>query len=106
MSKSASQTRAVDPTRWLMQGLLLAGLMMALLPGVVRAQEKIIKSHGYSYFGDLKYPADFKHFDYVNPDAPKGGEISIAVSGTFNSLNPYTRKGKATGTHDLRKPVG
>jgi hypothetical protein len=32
--------------------------------------------HGLSVFGDLKYPADFKHFDYVNPDAPKGGKVS------------------------------
>ena len=31
--------------------------------------------HGMSVFGDLKYPADFKHFDYVNPDAPKGGVV-------------------------------
>ncbi|MEM7732499.1 MAG: extracellular solute-binding protein [Pseudomonadota bacterium] len=55
----------------------------------------MIESHGYSFFGDLKYPADFPHFDYVNPDAPKGGEISIAVSGTFDSMNPYTRKGRS-----------
>ncbi|MBZ0123238.1 MAG: extracellular solute-binding protein, partial [Roseovarius sp.] len=58
------------------------------------AQQEIVKSHGYSYFGDLKYPPDYEHFDYVNPDAPKGGEISIAVSGTFDSMNPYTRKGR------------
>ncbi|RFP85570.1 ABC transporter substrate-binding protein [Rhodobacteraceae bacterium 63075] len=58
-------------------------------------EQKIIKSHGYSFFGNLTYPADFEHFDYVNPDAPKGGEISIAVSGTFDSMNPYTRKGRA-----------
>ncbi|MEO0370108.1 MAG: extracellular solute-binding protein [Pseudomonadota bacterium] len=55
----------------------------------------MIESHGYSFFGDLKYPADYPHFDYVNPDAPKGGEISIAVSGTFDSMNPYTRKARA-----------
>ncbi len=50
------------------------------------------KTHGLSAFGDLKYPADFKHFDYVNPDAPKGGRIStIGTSAvlTFNSFNPF-----------------
>ncbi len=36
--------------------------------------------HGMSVFGDLKYPADFKHFDYVNPDAPKGGSFSTIPS--------------------------
>ncbi|SEL15810.1 microcin C transport system substrate-binding protein [Roseovarius nanhaiticus] len=56
---------------------------------------EIITSHGYSYFGDLKYPADFPHFDYVNPEAPKGGEISLAVTGTFSSMNPYSRKDRA-----------
>ncbi|MEQ9260360.1 MAG: extracellular solute-binding protein [Roseovarius sp.] len=58
--------------------------------------ETIIKSHGYSFFGELKYPEDYTHFDYVNPDAPKGGEISIALAGSFDSMNPYTRKGRAS----------
>ncbi len=63
--------------------------------GAARAdQDNIIKSHGYSFYGDLKYPADYSHFDYVNPDAPKGGEISLATLGTFDSMNPYSRKGR------------
>ena len=37
--------------------------------------ERIIVSHGISAFGDLKYPKDFPHFDYVNPDAPQGGSM-------------------------------
>ncbi|NCV67914.1 MAG: ABC transporter substrate-binding protein, partial [Rhodobacteraceae bacterium] len=48
-----------------------------------------------NFFGELKYPADYKHLDYVNPDAPKGGEISIWTMGTFDSFNPYSRKGRA-----------
>jgi len=59
------------------------------------AQDTIIETHAYATFGDIKYPADFAHFDYVNPDAPKGGEISIWAPGTFDSFNPYTRKGRA-----------
>lgn len=59
-----------------------------------RAGEETIRSHGYSFFGDLMYGPDYTHFNYVNPDAPKGGEISIASLGTFDSMNPYTRKGR------------
>jgi len=52
--------------------------------------------HGLSAFGDLKYPPDFGHFDYVDPDAPKGGRLSmIGTAGliTFNSFNGYILKG-------------
>lgn len=51
--------------------------------------------HGLSLFGNLKYGPDFEHFDYVNADAPKGGSISFAAEGTFDSLNPYILKGVA-----------
>ena len=51
--------------------------------------------HGISYFGDPKYPKDFPHFDYVNPNAPKGGEMTIANIGTFNNLHPFVDKGVA-----------
>jgi microcin C transport system substrate-binding protein len=53
-------------------------------------------SHGLSAFGDLKYPADFQHFDWVNPDAPKGGRlatIGTAALTTFDSFNPFILKG-------------
>lgn len=43
--------------------------------------------------GEPKYDADFKYFDYVNPDAPKGGAVSTAAIGTFDSLNPYILRG-------------
>ena len=55
--------------------------------------DPVTVSHGYSFFGDLKYPANFPHLDYVNPDAPKGGEISQWGFGTFDSFNAYARKG-------------
>ncbi len=50
-------------------------------------------SHGLSIYGDLKYKAGFKHFEYVNPDAPKGGDVRLAAIGTFDSLNPFILKG-------------
>lgn len=67
----------------------------ALLAPAAPAQDGVIRSHGYSYYGDLSYPPDYEHFDYVNPDAPKGGEISLFAPGTFDSMNPYSRKGRA-----------
>ena len=77
-----------------------AAAALAILLGVsataeASSHQEIIKSHGISKFGDLKYAADFEHLDYVNPDAPKGGEIAIWASGTFDSMNPYTRAGRA-----------
>ncbi|MEM6441814.1 MAG: extracellular solute-binding protein [Pseudomonadota bacterium] len=54
-------------------------------------------AHGISSFGDLKYPEGFAHFDYVNPDAPKGGTWSgrgTAASNTFDSLHPFILKGE------------
>ncbi len=54
--------------------------------------------HGLSVFGELKYAPDFKHFDYVNPDAPKGGRIVTMGTGganTFDTFNPYILKGDA-----------
>ena len=53
--------------------------------------------HGLAIHGETRYPANFTHFEYVNPDAPKGGEIIInsVSSGGFDSLNPYILKGEA-----------
>ena len=72
-----------------------AGLPLSI-QNSVQAQE-VEWRHGLSLFGDLKYPASFNHFDYVNPDAPKGGRARLFSVGSFDSLNPYTFKGNATG---------
>src|SRR5262245_22896177 len=53
---------------------------------------------GYSVWGQFKYPPDFKHFDYVDPDAPKGGELRLVAGSrisTFDKYNPFTLKGSA-----------
>ena len=57
------------------------------------AEESIVESHGFALYGDLKYPHDFEHFDFVKPDAPKGGNLRLMGFGSFDSLNPYTLKG-------------
>ena len=72
----------------------VAVLFFCLSTNFCLAQSDII-SHGISTFGDLKYEKDFKHLSYVNPDAPKGGEISFWAFGSFDSMHPYTRKGRA-----------
>lgn len=75
-------------------GLLAILLASTLLSAPARAEFR----HGLSAFGDLKYPADFKHFDYVNPDAPKGGRLStIGTEGrtTFDTFNGFLLKGDA-----------
>ncbi len=51
--------------------------------------------YGFAPFGGLKYSENFKNFDYVNPQAPKGGRIKLGVLGTFDSLNPFIIKGTA-----------
>lgn len=50
-------------------------------------------SHGIAMHGDLKYPPGFNHFDYVNPDAPKGGKVIESALGTFDSFNNFIVKG-------------
>jgi microcin C transport system substrate-binding protein len=75
---------------------------MAGLIGTSPANAGEVETHGLSAFGDLKYPKDFKHFDYVNPAAPKGGVYSSTVGqwitnqtpNTFNSLNVWILKGE------------
>jgi len=61
--------------------------------GAANANE--VFNHGISTFGDLKYSKNFQHLDYVNPDAPKGGDVKFGVEGGFNNLNSFILKGIA-----------
>lgn len=99
---------------------LLASSCALLVPALARAQgaspapsaaesaageggtsAAAVERHGLSFFGDLRYPANFTHFDYVNPDAPKGGPFSQLGRTTyynqslttFDTLNPYNQRG-------------
>ena len=96
MTRSRVRAKALPDLR--ARAFLTAGIMLAALAiwgkQVAAQSDEMIVSHGYSFYGDLTYPADYTHFDYVNPDAPKGGEISFAALGTFDSMNPYSRKGR------------
>lgn len=55
--------------------------------------DSVTVSHGIAMHGDLKYPSDFSHFEYVNPDAPKGGAVVQSAIGTFDSFNNFIVKG-------------
>ena len=84
----------MQPTQMRRIGWLLLSTVL-LLSDQTRAGEI---SHGMSFFGDLKYPPNFKHLDYVNPDAPKGGTLKLPNQGSFDTLNSFIRKGrKASG---------
>jgi microcin C transport system substrate-binding protein len=63
-------------------------LLAALLLGTPSA----FAAHALALGYEPKYPPDFKHFDYVNPDAPKGGELVLSAIGNFDSLNPFILK--------------
>ena len=78
--------------------ILVIALLLGLFPGSAAHADKAVKGHGIAMHGDLKYPAGFKNFDYVNPNAPKGGTVRLNVIGTFDSFNSFIVKGNpATG---------
>lgn len=79
---------------WSKTGMLVALVALISLPLGVSAQD-LNFSIGTSTIGELKYQPGFKHFDYVNPDAPKGGNLRLSTSGTFDTFNPLLAKGEA-----------
>lgn len=68
-------------------------LALALWHMPAFAEPEPPRVHALSMYGDIKYPLDFKHFDYAEPKAPKGGDLRMAATGTFDSLNPFIVKG-------------
>ncbi len=73
--------------------LLVVARALAPLEAARAAGDRVSVGHGMSMYGDLKYKAGFKHFDYTNPDAPKGGDVKLSALGTFDNLNPFILKG-------------
>lgn len=69
-----------------------------ILPAWLMLSMPVWAAHGYAIWGELKYPAGFTHFDYVNPQAPKGGELRLVSNlrtSTFDKYNPFTLRGSA-----------
>ncbi len=67
------------------------GSALALLSGIAWAEPK----HGIAMHGEPTLPADFTHLPYANPDAPQGGALRQAITGSFDSVNPFIVKGAA-----------
>lgn len=72
--------------------LLVLGLGLAAVAPA--AAQEITVSHGSSLVGELKYGPDFTNFEYANPDAPKGGEVKFWAFSSYDTLNPFTLKGR------------
>lgn len=77
-----------------MRRVIAVCMTLLISIGGVQAAE-MPSAHGIAMHGDLNYPADFKHFDYVNPNAPKGGEVRLGTQGTFDTFNSFIVKGNA-----------
>ncbi|RJF75159.1 extracellular solute-binding protein [Rhodopseudomonas palustris] len=77
----AGAAAAATPVLGLGSGLLTSA------PAAAEGADQLTWRHGLSLFGEVKYPADFKRFDYVNPDAPKGGVARQISIGTFDNFN-------------------
>ena len=73
--------------------IFTALLVSLLINQLVLAESAVVESHAIALYGEPKYPQGFTHFDWVKPDAPKGGQLRLMGFGTFDSTNPYTLKG-------------
>ncbi|MDF1873605.1 extracellular solute-binding protein [Vannielia sp.] len=95
-SEARAAERPVKGRAWLWGIGLALGLAMAAAP--LFAQDTITR-HGITTFvgDDLTYGPDFQHLNYVNPNAPKGGEMSVWGFGGFDNFNPYTIEGRSAG---------
>lgn len=75
--------------------LLLAALPLAFPISPSQADSPVRTVNALALLGEPKYGPDFKYFDWVNPDAPKGGEVHLGVVGSFDTFNPFSFKGVA-----------
>ncbi|SEN76991.1 extracellular solute-binding protein [Palleronia pelagia] len=104
-STAAAATRAETSRKAILTGLLTGSALLAMATFALaqdsgtgdsaEGEGKIITAHAFSDLGAIKYGPDFEVLDYVNPDAPKGGEMSYWGRGSFDSMNPYSRRGRS-----------
>ncbi len=80
-----------------------AGLACAMevMQAGAQAERGVSGAHALSIHGDIKYGPDFAHFDYANPDAPKGGDVTLSAVGTYDSFNGFILKGVAATSLNL-----
>src|SRR6266851_565186 len=102
--RPSRRTQAADPAfiRELSNRVFAGGVMrrpfcvvFSLALSLAAIAAAAAGSHGLSLFGELKYPPDFKNFEYVDPQAPRGGTMKFSAIGTYDTLNPFVVKGVA-----------
>lgn len=76
-----------------MKTILFALVLSLFVALPIASDQPNYKGPAISMYGDLKYGPDFKHFDYANPNAPKGGTVKMSASGTYDSMNQFILKG-------------
>jgi microcin C transport system substrate-binding protein len=81
------------PTAWWFKALLGTALGLAVWVPAAPEPAPTYRGHGLAMHGDLKYPADFAHFDYARPDAPKGGALRLGAIGGYDSFNGFILRG-------------
>ncbi|MDY0093967.1 MAG: extracellular solute-binding protein [Candidatus Vecturithrix sp.] len=74
---------------------ILIGLIVMMGSLTLIAEAQVTVSHAIGMRGEPKYPADFTHFEYVNPDAPKGGTLALHTIGTYDTFHRYAQRGNA-----------
>ena len=89
MSRPTTRTAIWPDLRLMTFGFASVATLLLSVPAFGESHETTIVSHGYNEYEDLKYSPDDPHLDYVNPNAPTGGEFSLAAIGTFDSMNAY-----------------
>lgn len=83
-------------------GLVLSvSMMLSAIGSAAQAESEVEPVHGIAMHGDLAYPADFEHFAYANPNAPKGGTLTLDALGSFDSFNPFIIKGSPAASVGL-----
>lgn len=85
------------------KGLVVISGMATLACSTALAQDTVPWSHGIAMHGKPALPADYTHLPYANPEAPKGGRLSLGVQGTFDSLNSFALKGAWTSARGMKE---
>lgn len=83
------------PAGWIAGAMVVAFLGAWPFGSTAGAEEHVITAHAFAMHGEPQYGPDFPHFDYVNPEAPKGGRLNLSAFGGFDNLNGFILRGTA-----------
>ncbi|SHH03837.1 microcin C transport system substrate-binding protein [Cognatiyoonia sediminum] len=92
--------QSIQIKQWMLGSAIVAAGALCAFDLRAEGHEEITVSHGFTNFGDLKYGPD-ESLEYVNVDAPKGGEIAVWAQGSFDSFNQYAREGSTASLNQL-----